>query len=189
MMKKGWLILLGMVLVLTACSGGAKKTSSTKIADFTFTDQAGKPFGLADLKGKTWLANFVFTNCTTVCQPMTFNLAGLQQDLKEKNIDATIVSFSVDPDRDKPEVLNAFADKFNVDYSNWRFLTGYAFEDIQELAKGSFRTLVEKDPNSDQMIHGTSILLISSEGYLMKYYDGVSELPVEEIAKDIRAIT
>lgn len=187
-MKKALTIMLGLVLLLTAC-GETKKTSSMKVEDFKFTDQAGQPFGLADLKGKTWLANFMFTSCTTVCQPMTYNLSDLQKKLKEKDLDVTIVSFSADPDRDKPEVLKTFADKFNVDYTNWHFLTNYKFEEIQSFAKKSFKTLVEKDPSSDQMIHGTSIYLVSSEGYIMKRYDGVSDLPVDEIAKDIKSIS
>nr|WP_245583744.1 SCO family protein [Paenibacillus terrigena] len=185
MMKKLMVIMLGVVVLLTAC-GGAKQTSSMKVGDFAYTDQAGQAFGLADVKGKVWLADFVFTNCTSVCQPMTFNLTDLQKRIKAENLDVTFVSFSVDPDRDKPEVMKAFADKFGVDFASWHFLTNYKLEDIKAFAKSSFKTIVEKEPSSDQMIHGTSFYLVSKEGYIMKKYDGVEDVPYDQIIKDIK---
>lgn len=189
MKKTIGMVMMILLCLLTACGGGGKQTSSMKVQDFTYTDQEGKSFGYEQLKGKVWIANMVFTNCTTVCQPMTFNMADLQKKLKADNVDINFVSFSVDPDRDKPEVLKQFAQKFNVDFSNWHFLTNYTLDDIKLFAKNSFKTIVEKDPSSDQMIHGTSFFLVNGEGYIMKRYDGVSELPVDDIKKDIKDLS
>ncbi len=82
---------------------------------------------LDNLKGKWWIADFIFTNWTTVCLPMTNNKSILQRKLKDNNLDVQLVSFSVDPDFDSPEVLKEYAEQYGVDFSNWSFLTGYDF--------------------------------------------------------------
>ena len=65
-----------VVLILSACSGGGFKADHNyKIEPFEFTNQHNEKVSLDDLKGKVWLAQFVFTNCTTVCGPMMFNMA------------------------------------------------------------------------------------------------------------------
>lgn len=67
-----------------------------------------KPFSKSDLKGKVWIADFIFTSCETVCLPMTSNMTKLQQQLKDEGItDVEFVSFSVDPEIDKPDVLKS----------------------------------------------------------------------------------
>src|SRR5690625_7542927 len=89
---------------------------------------------LEDLNGSWWVADFVFTNCTTVCLPMSTNMSALQDKLAEENIDVQLVSFSVDPDYDQPEVLREYAEDYEADLSNWTFLTGYDFQTIRELS-------------------------------------------------------
>lgn len=64
-----------------------------------------EPISLSDLEGKWWIADFVFTNCTTVCLPMTSNMAALQTKIKEDD-------FSVDPDYDTPEVLTKYGESY-----------------------------------------------------------------------------
>src|SRR5699024_11930906 len=91
----------------------------SEVADFEFTDQDGESFSNEDLEGKWWVADFIFTNCETVCIPMTSNMVNLQQELEEKNIDnVELVSFSVEPDRDTPEVLTEYAEEYGADLSN-----------------------------------------------------------------------
>lgn len=192
---KKWRIQLGVLLVvfslvaLTAC--GQPKFEATydwPMVDFSFTNQDNQQIGLEDLKGKVWLANFVFTNCDTVCPPMTANMARLQKQMADEKINAEIVSFSVDPTRDTPQNLKEFASKFQADHSNWNFLTGYTEEDIKALAKTSFKTLAEAEPGSDQFIHSTKIFLINQDGIVVKGYNGL-EVPYDEIISDLKAIT
>ncbi len=178
-----------ILLALTACGGSNFEGDfSYEVKDFTYVNQDGEKVSLDDLKGKPWLADFVFTNCNTVCPPMTANMSRIQEKLKEENIDMQIVSFSVDPENDTPETLKEFGDKFDADYSSWDFLTGYEQEEIVTLARKSFKTLVQNDPSSDQVIHGTSFYLVDQEGNAVKSYDGL-DTPYEEIIDDAKAIT
>src|SRR5699024_9588193 len=100
------LLLSAFVLIFAACGEKVETYMKSQVADFVFTDQDGEPFSNEDLGGKWCVADFIFTNCETVCIPMTSNMVNLQQELEEENIDnVELVSFSVEPDRDTPEVL------------------------------------------------------------------------------------
>src|SRR5690606_11784817 len=100
---------LSLFFFLVACSGYPIETNmSEEVADFEFTTQDNETLSSEDLEGKWWIADFIFTNCTTVCLPMTYNMSQLQTALKEENLDVNLVSFSVDPDYDTPEVLRKY---------------------------------------------------------------------------------
>src|SRR6185369_9277822 len=92
------------------------------VADFSFTECHGQTVTKADLLGKPWLACFIFTQCAGPCPRVSEQMAVLQKRLKE--LDVRLVSFTVDPDRDTPEVLRAYADKYGADPEKWWFLTG-----------------------------------------------------------------
>jgi protein SCO1 len=180
-----------LLLSVTACNFGNKIDNplNYEVQNFTFTNQNGEPFGLKDLKGKIWVADFVFTNCETVCPPMTAHMAQLQRKVKEaglKNVE--FVSFSVDPEMDTPEVLKEYAAKYEADEKNWHFLTGYSQEEIENFAKESFKTIVQKPQNTDQVIHGVDFYLVDQNGKVLKSYNGVENTPYEEIIKDIKTL-
>ncbi|MFD0869893.1 BsSco [Chlamydia abortus] len=183
-------ILLASFTLLIAGCGKPPDNSKLNwpVEDFTFINQEGQNFGLADLKGKVWIADFVFTNCVTVCLPMTSNLAILQQKFREAGVDAEIVSFSVDPDRDTPEVLKAYGQNYEADFTNWHFLTGYTQEEIKKFSEGTFRSTVQNDPGSDQVIHGTAFYLVNPSGVIVSRYEGAYNTPFEQIIKDAKAI-
>jgi protein SCO1/2 len=113
----------------------------------------------------------------------------LQDKLKEENIDIQLVSFSVDPDFDQPEVLKEYAAMYDADLNNWSFLTGYDFQTIKELSIKSFRSLVQApERNSDQVTHGTGFMLVTPEGKIIKSYDGLSPSEMDVIVEDLRTI-
>ena len=179
------------VLILSACSGGEFKAKyKLEIEPFAFTNQHNEEVTLEDLKGEVWLAQFVFSNCTTACGPMMVNMADLQDKLVDEGVDAyKIVSFSVDPDFDTPEVLQGYLDVFNPsDPSKWEMLTGYKKEKIAEMARKSFATLVVDEPGTDQVTHGTSFVLVNQEGIVVKLYAGLDDVPYDEIVTDMKAL-
>lgn len=181
-MKKLYLMAaIGLALILAACGGSA-------IDGFSHTDHRGDELSLEDLKGTPWLATFVFTNCETVCPPMTFNMVDIQNEFNAQGIeDYKIVAFSVDPAVDKPEVLADYLDKFNVpDPSKWHLLTGYSQDHIAEYAKDNFKAFVRNDPASNQVIHGTTFYLVDPSGEIAHNYDGFAEVPVDEIVEDMK---
>src|SRR5699024_8783779 len=83
--------------------------------------------------------------------------------------DAQLVSFSVDPERDTPDVLKEYAKDYDADLDNWTFLTGYDFQTIKELSIKSFQSLLEEAPeDSDQVTHDTRFYLVTPEGKVNK---------------------
>lgn len=176
-MKWKWTALLCvLVLFLAACGADT-------VEDFNYTDHRGDEISNEDLAGTPWLATFVFTNCETVCPPMTFNMADLQQDLEAAGLaNYKIVAFSVDPQADTPEIMKEYLSLYPIpDDSKWHLLTGYSQEHIADFATDNFKTLVKNDPNSNQVIHGTSFYLVDQEGAIVGNYDGFENVPTEEI--------
>lgn len=190
MSKKVFLsFILTLMLVLSACSmGGFKPDHKYKIESFDATNQHNEQVTLDDLKGTVWIAQFVFTNCDNVCLPMMANMADLQKQLHEEGIeDYKIVSFSVDPEFDSPEVLQEYLDAFEpVDQSKWEMLTGYSQKTIENLAIGSFKTFVTKTPND--VIHGSGFSLVNKDGVSVKTYNGAEDVPYDQMVKDIKAL-
>ncbi|HLR80155.1 MAG TPA: SCO family protein [Bacillota bacterium] len=181
--------LLLFVLFVSACGDQYNGDFSYEVQDFTFTNQDGEKVSKSDLEGEFWVADFIFTNCTTVCPPMTSNMANLQDQLKEAGLeDVRLVSFSVDPERDKPETLKAYAAKRGGTFENWDLLTGYDFETIKEFSVKSFKSAVEQLPDSDQIMHGTSFFIVTPEGNAIKNYDGRKAANMEKIVEDIQAM-
>lgn len=189
-LKQVIFIVITALFILSACGQkGIKDAKNWPVQDFTYTDQNGKPFGLKDLEGKIWVADFVFTNCEDVCLPMTANMKKLQDLAAKEGIDnIQFVSFSVDPAVDTPEVLTEFGKQFNADFKNWHFLTGYEQKEIETFALKTFKTVVKKPESGDQVIHGTDFYLIDGNGKIMKYYTGLANIPFDEIIKDIKSI-
>lgn len=179
-------------LVLGACNAGKFEGDfSWDVTPFEYTNQHGEAVSLEDLEGQPWLAQFVFTNCTSVCPPMMFNMAEVQDHLAEAGVeDYKIVSFSVDPEFDTPEKLQEYLDTFEVsDQSKWEMLTGYTMDDIADLAVKSFKVPVIAPPqDSDQVTHASSFFLVNQEGKAVKSYDGYMEVPHDIIVEDMKAL-
>ncbi|MCI1592618.1 MULTISPECIES: SCO family protein [Heyndrickxia] len=176
-----------LLILLSACSN--VKKSGDKLNDFTFTDQDNKKFGLKDLKGSVWVADFMFTSCATVCPQLTKNMSDLQKEIKDKGYDdVKFVSFSVDPEIDTPQAMKDYAAKFNADFSTWHLLTGYSQEDIESFAKDNFQALVKKPDNDTQVIHDTKFFLMNKDGELVKDYSTQDGFPLSEIVKDVKAL-
>ncbi|KAB8138859.1 redoxin domain-containing protein [Gracilibacillus oryzae] len=202
---KSILLLLITALALTACgtasdgnnaSGKSEETKGTQykgdfeieVQDFTFTNQEGEEFSKKQLDGKFWVANMVFTNCTTVCPAMTANMSRLQQQLADAGVEAELVSFSVDPANDTPELLKQYAEDRGATFENWNLLTGYNDEEIKQFASKSFKALVENPENSDQVIHQTTFYLVTPDGYAIKGYNGTKADNMKQIVEDIKAM-
>jgi protein SCO1 len=177
-------------LLLTGCGQGIKNPLNWELEDFTFKNHDGNDLGLEDLIGDVWVADFIFTNCETVCPPMTANMTNLFKKLKEEGIENTkFVSFSVDPDVDTPDKIKEYMSRYELDQKNWYYLSGYSQKFIEDFALKNFKTIAKKPENDDQVIHGTSFYLINKEGIVVKDYSGFSDVPYDEIIKDIKLLS
>ncbi|MDQ0230670.1 SCO family protein [Metabacillus malikii] len=191
-MKKIAYIVFVAVLGLVGCSQSINLEEhfslNGTVEELEAVNQDGEAVNLIDeYENKVWLAAFIFTNCDTVCSPMTFNMTGLQKEMNEKKVDAELVSFSIDPEYDTPEVLKQFAQSFHVDEGNWNFLTGYDQETIELFANKSFLAPAAKLEDSNQFIHSTEIFLMKGTKILEKY-DVAAEVNTEKIIEDIKLL-
>ena len=185
-------VLLFAAVIMSACSNYKfKATTHYEVEDFQVTNHRGEEVGLEDFKGKPWLAMFIFTNCTTVCTPMTYNMTEVQHELIDRGVeDYNIVAFSVDPATDKPAVLADYLERYDVpDESKWNLLTGYDQKFIEQFALNSFKTLVRMptDPKDNQVLHQSLFFLVDENGVAVKNYTGAS-MDGEEISYDTIAI-
>ena len=197
MKKKSFalLVVLVMATLISGCSNYQfKATTNYEISDFTMTDHRGEEVTLDSLKGKPWLAMFIFTNCKTICSPMTYNMKLIQDELVEKGVeDYNIVAFSVDPDYDTPEKLTEYLERHSVaDESKWHLLTGYEQSFIEQFSVGSFKALVKAVEGDDQVIHANTFYLVDEKGIAVKNYTGYSSdedgVPYDTIVTDFGII-
>ncbi|WP_276338694.1 SCO family protein [Bacillus licheniformis] len=184
------IFLAGILTVFLSSCGTSKIDNPLNydVQSFSFQNQDGKAVTLESLKGQVWVADFIFTNCETICPPMTSHMAELQKQMEEENLQARIVSFSVDPENDTPEKLKKFAANYPLNFQNWDFLTGYSQEEIEKFALKSFKSIVKKPEDEDQVIHQSSFYLVDQNGKVVKDYDGARNTPYDEIIADIKTL-
>ncbi len=176
-----WTVGVGLLLLILALSLAfllAKAQSRVSrplpvlasIADFSLTNQNDSVVSLADLRGKVWIADIIFTRCPGPCLRMTHQMKELQDALPKDN-PARLVSLTTDADFDTPEVLKAYALKNGADASRWMFLTGTK-KQVNNLAVDSLKlTAVEKKPEErvtpdDLWVHSTIFVVIDKRAQL-----------------------
>ena len=161
---------------------------SEEVGDFSFTNEQGEEISRDDLKGNWWIADFIFTNCTSVCPVLTQEMAKIQSELEKADLDVILVSFTVDPENDTPERLKEFVASFTDNDANWYLLTGYTQAEIEQFANQQFQTIVQKPADSDQVIHGSSIYLIDQHGNIIKKYHYSEEDYIKQLLEDIEKL-
>ena len=160
---------VALVLLLASCN-----TPRTPlpvyghVADFQLTAQTGQPFSSEALKGKIWVADFIFTSCTGPCSRMSSQMARVQRSTSEE---IRLVSFTVDPARDTPEALAAYAKRYQAQPERWWLLTGPQ-PMLHQVARESFK-LSNVDGSLD---HSTRFVLVDRAGQIRGYYDAVESL-------------
>ena len=153
--------------------------------EFALTDQEGKPFKRDDLRGKTWVADFVFTHCPGACPKMTMRMAGLQKAVPDP--DVHFVSFSVDPERDTPAVLKQYAQNYDADPKRWHFITGEKAA-MFETARGMKVTAEPAGVLGPEIAHAEKFLLVDGEGRVRGAYDSKDDDDMKRLAADAAAL-
>jgi protein SCO1/2 len=174
----GWL-----AVVLTGCSHKPALTSYGTVPGFVLTDQTGQPFRSAErLTGRVWLANFIFTNCMGPCPRMTSQMKQVLATAKGV-ADLQVVSFTIDPDRDMPEVLAAYAKRFQADPKNWHFLTG-SRADLRMLSWDTFHL----GGVGGALEHSTRFVLMDRKGRIRGYYETSDSESISKLLEDIQTV-
>ncbi len=162
-----------------------------RVEPFTLTERSGRPFSLDELRGKVWVADFFYTDCPGLCRSLSSQMAKLQQLIKDMP-EVRLVSFSVDPVRDTPEVMRQYADGYGADPDRWFFLTGTKFE-IQRLVEKNFLLAMTENPDpqappQDRVTHSSRFVLVDGEGRMLRYYEALEADTPTRIAHDIQSL-
>ena len=155
-----------------------------RVGDFALTEASNKPVTLADLRGKVWVASFIFTSCAGSCPIMTHHLAQAQSDLPMRE-DFKLVSVSVNPERDTPAVLTRYAAKNGADRARWWFLTGDKAQ-IHRLSRETFKLAV--DEGGTTVDHSSKFVLVDRNGVIRGYYDGLEMATVKQLVRDVERV-
>lgn len=114
---------------------------------FNLTDQDGRPLTSETLRGQFVLFTFMYTHCPTPCYNINETMQEVQDRLNEVQLDGIPVSFvtiSIDPERDTPEVLNAYATSFGADLNQWKFATTTNKSMLKTIIGSGFETYYEE---------------------------------------------
>lgn len=147
-----------------------------QVPDFALQDQHGQPFTLASMHGKVWVAGFIFTTCPSTCPKISRAMLELQQRYAHNGVEVELVSFTVDPENDTPEVLARYAETLGADQDHWRFVTGERAA-MESLVVGGFKTAMDRRPGPDpekldmyDIAHSEKLALIDGDGGIRGFY-------------------
>ena len=158
---------------------------------FELVERREVPLRLDDLRNKVWVADFMYTSCVDVCPLQSTEMARLQAAFAEHE-DMRLVSFSVDPERDTPAVLSAYALKFQADPERWLFATGEP-EALARLAQEGFRlsaaSYVPTEAGADYtFIHSNRFVLVDRQGRIRGYYRSTDPDDLVRLRRDLTVL-
>jgi len=145
------------------------------IPPFTLTNQQGRAVSLADLRGRVWVADIIFTRCAGPCPKMTQRLSEIQAALAPGS-PVQLITLTTDADYDTPTVLKSYGERFGAQPDRWWFLTGDK-RAIANLAIDGFKFIAaEKKPEArtdpaDLFVHSTYFVLVDKQGRARAVFD------------------
>jgi len=171
-----------------------------QVPSFKFENQYGAFITNKDYENKVYVVEFFFTSCPTICPIMNENMVKIQNEFYG-NPSFGIVSISIDPERDSPSVLKAYADQKGATLKNWNFLTGDK-EEIYSFSNDGFRLYAGENKDAEGGFeHSGLFALIDKDGFIrsrtvmngenenpIKFYDGLDEKQIQWIKEDIQVL-
>ncbi len=180
--------------------GGNELLKFEKVPVFEFTDQNNKLVNNSNFENKVYVVEFFFTSCPTICPRMNENMVKIQNEFYG-NPSFAIASVSIDPERDSPEVLKAYAKEKGATLKNWYFLTGDK-DVVYGFSNDGFRLYAGENKDVEGGFeHSGLFALIDKEGYIrsrtvingenenpIKFYDGLDDKEIQWLKEDIKLL-
>jgi protein SCO1/2 len=175
-----------------------------QVPDFSLIERSGRTVALADLRGKVWIVNFAYTQCTETCPTQTAQMARLQADLAGEK-DVRLVSITVNPEEDTPERLAEYAEGYGADPERWFFLTGPQAAIYRLAIEGFHLGVVEVPPEEvhvhadgtqhvhavpvgQQFIHSSRFVLVDRQGQIRGYYHGTDPEALQRLRQAVKTV-
>jgi protein SCO1 len=181
---------LSLAILLTGCAGTTARPDNSlnhnKVPDFTLTERSTRQVTRQDLSGQVWVADFIFTRCAGICLTMSANMQKLQDRLPKE---VRLVSFSVDPVTDTPEVLTEYAKRYNADPERWLFLTGEP-EAVQKLSIDGFKLALDSlsGTEAEPITHSSRFALVDKDGQIRGYYGTEDADALDRLVADVKSL-
>jgi protein SCO1/2 len=164
------------------------------VPEFTLTERSGREIRRTDLDGAPWIADFIFTRCTGMCPALTTRMADVRRRVAAAGLRARVVSFSVDPTHDTPEVLRDYARRHGADGDDWLFLTG-SRDALYGLIGNGFHLSVSEQPpgaaateGGELIAHSDRFVLVDGRGRIRGYYHGLDADMPQALLRDLAAL-
>ena len=157
-----------------------------ELPSYNLTNEYNKEFGSDDLKGRIYLANFIFTRCPSKCPAMMKKMKSIQKRMRGLGKSVAIVSFTVDPLYDRPEQLFKYARDLQTNPHIWNFLTGTPKE-MEKLLIGGFKVPIGDSQYPADIVdlaHSEKIVLIDRQGRVRGYYEA-NPISVDQLMIDV----
>lgn len=168
------------------------------VPPFALVDQSGDTLRREELRGKVWVASFVFTNCTSICPLITQKMAEVRDTLRDRGVlgeEVRLVSFSVDPGRDTPDALREYAAKFGGSPPHeWAFLTGSPPDSVRRMIEEGFKLSATLPPEHEhaggnyQVMHSPRIVLVDRDGQVRGLYDSREPEALRALSRGVEAL-
>lgn len=202
------LVLFVVLGVVSACESGSKKlpilgerdwvtknvngkevtdTIYNIIPPFSFTNQYGDTVTESIVRNKIYVTDFFFTSCPTICPVMKRQMVKVYKEFKD-NPDVMILSHTIDPEHDTPQVLNKFAKDLGVEGQQWQFLTGPK-EKIYEIGQKNYLSAAQEDKTAEGgFLHSGAFILIDKDKHIRGMYDGTTEEGTQKLIQGIKSL-
>lgn len=165
-----------------------------QVPEFKLTNEFGKPFGTNELKGRFYIANFMFTSCPTSCPALMDKMDLVQKRIRGLGTKAAIVTFTVDPEVDTPETLYKYARKRHSNPFIWSYLTGTK-ADLEKIIVSGFKVpMGNKEPVEKllaegkitlfDIAHSEKLVLVDDKGQIRGYY-GTERVEMDKMMIDL----
>ncbi|MCP2041995.1 SCO family protein [Pontibacter sp. HSC-36F09] len=161
-------------------------TLFNQVPVFEFTSQQGQTISQNELDGKIYVADFFFATCPDICKEMSSQMVRVQEAFQDEE-QVKLVSFSVNPEHDTPEVLREYGERYNADPAKWYFLTGDR-DKIYNLAQKGFYLPVMKVEGQQDFIHSEKFMLVDKDRYVRGIYDGTDKEDVDRLILEIKVL-
>jgi len=157
-----------------------------QVPDFSFIDQNNEEITEKTLAGKIFITDFFFTRCPTICPVLTRQLVRVMNEFRTEP-KLHILSHSIDPINDSVPVLKRFAERYEVNWPNWHFLTGDTATIKSIAKKGYFVTAIPGD-GAEMTDHSGKFILVDKDRVIRGYYNGTDSAEVNKMMYDIKVL-
>lgn len=176
---------LVLLIAAAACRAPEPLPVLSELPEFSLLERSGTTLDKGALAGRPAIVDFIFTRCPASCPRLTARMKELEKRLPESST-ARLLSISVDPEHDRPEVLTHYAEGWQAG-PRWLFATGERAA-IWELVRKGFLMAVEATPEdaTSPILHSNRFALVDGQGRLRATYIAFEEDALDRILADLR---